>query len=79
MYDVTYLENTRNYQTYKLRYEDHYSFSECRHSHSYGESMARVNSKGIYVIHIKGDNLVRFSAVNFIYSQGKKNCIPCQW
>lgn len=69
-YELTTIDRSDTFSSFKILFEDNINFSECPHAPVYGDSISRLNTKGIYTFHIRGDNIVRFTAVNFIYSQG---------
>jgi hypothetical protein len=70
-YDVTTLQNSQSFTSYRIEYSDEITFNECPHAIDTGVYTSRVNSKRVFIRYTKGDNLLRFSTANFIYPKGK--------
>lgn len=69
-YEVTSVDNSQAFTSYRIYYSDEITFSECPHLVDHSASMIRVNSKRVYVKYTKGDNLVRFTSANYMYPRG---------
>jgi hypothetical protein len=68
-YDVVPGETSDGSFTHNFRYSESIKFEQCAFDRDYADSW-KVNSRNTYVLHIKGDDLIRYTATNFINSDG---------
>ena len=68
-YDTSSGDNSDGAYPHMVQVSDRIKFDQCAFDRDYADSW-KVNSKNTYVLHIKGDDLIRFTSTNFIYSDG---------
>ena len=69
-YDTSTGDNSDGTYPHTVQVSDKIKCDQCAFDRDYADSW-KVNSKNTYVLHIKGDDLIRFTSTNFIYSDGK--------
>jgi hypothetical protein len=77
IYDVTSIQNSQSLTSYRIYFSDEIKFSQCPHLVDYGASNVQISSKRVHVKYTKGDNLVRFTSGNYLFSRDG-NEDPCQ-
>lgn len=68
-YDTTSSDSSEGTYPHEIKILETVKFDQCAFDRDYADSW-KVSSKNTYVLHIKGDDLIRFTAANFIYADG---------